>query len=71
MGKPFEFHDGRILPQGTRIAFPARAIMCDEDNFASPYEFDGFRFARLMAQKTSTSEGQLYNSATVTKTNLA
>lgn len=71
MGKPFELHDGQILPQGTRIAFPARAIMCDEDSFESPYEFDGFRFARLMAKKSSTSEGQLYNSATVTKSNLA
>ncbi|RHZ55558.1 cytochrome P450 [Aspergillus thermomutatus] len=73
MGKPFQFHDGTTLPVGARIAFPSRAIMCDNANFDNPYEFDGFRFARLASQKdpSSDSREQLYNSATVTKTNLA
>lgn len=72
MKKPFQFHDGYTLPVGARLAFPARAIMCDGDNFENPYEFDGFRFARLSAAKeTQPGSGeQLYNSATVTKTNL-
>ncbi|KAJ5427436.1 hypothetical protein N7491_007878 [Penicillium cf. griseofulvum] len=71
MNKPFQFHDGTTLPVGARIAFPARAIMCDDDNFENPYEFDGFRFARLARDESSVSEKQLNNSATVTKTNLA
>ncbi|KAH8723056.1 cytochrome P450 [Phaeosphaeriaceae sp. PMI808] len=73
MEKPFQFHDGLTLPKGTRIAFPARAIMCDSDNFESPYEFDGFRFARLLAAKDETEKSgeQLHHSATVSKTNLA
>ncbi|KAI1934180.1 hypothetical protein LOZ65_000093 [Ophidiomyces ophidiicola] len=73
MEKPFRFNDGLTLPVGARIAFPSRAIMCDADNFENPYEFEGFRFARLAAAKRATSVAgeQLYNSATVTKTNLA
>ncbi|PGH15382.1 hypothetical protein AJ80_05566 [Polytolypa hystricis UAMH7299] len=73
MEKPFRFNDGLTLPVGTRIAFPSRAIMCDADNFENPYEFDGFRFARLAAaSKAASATGeQLFNSATVTKTNLA
>ena len=74
MEKPFQFHDGFTLPKGARIAFPSRAIMCDSDNFENPYEFDGFRFARLsVAKKEGVEKGSetLYNSATVTKANLA
>ncbi|KAL6834289.1 cytochrome P450 [Trichoderma sp. SZMC 28015] len=78
MEKPYQFHDGLTLPVGARFAFPSRAIMCDSDNFENPYEFDGFRFARLSAAKEGAATGadtgageQLYNSATVTKTNLA
>lgn len=78
MENPYQFHDGLTLPVGARFAFPSRAIMCDSDNFENPYEFDGFRFARLSAAKEGAATGadtgageQLYNSATVTKTNLA
>jgi cytochrome P450 len=74
MDKSFQFHDGFTLPEGARIAFPSRAIMCDSDNFENPYEFDGFRFARLSAEKkegVDKGSEALYNSATVTKTNLA
>lgn len=77
MDQPYQFHDGFTLPVGARIAFPSRAIMCDSDNFENPYEFDGFRFARLgkvaKSPSSATEVGageQLYNSATVTKTNL-
>jgi cytochrome P450 len=74
MDKSFQFHDGFTLPKGARIAFASRAIMRDSDNFENPYEFDGFRFARLSAaKKEGADKGSeaLYNSATVTKTNLA
>ncbi|KAI1322269.1 cytochrome P450 monooxygenase [Xylariaceae sp. FL0255] len=45
MDKSFKFHDGLVLPRGTRVAFPIGAIQKDERFIDNASYFDGFRFA--------------------------
>ncbi|KAI1778805.1 putative cytochrome P450 monooxygenase [Hypoxylon cercidicola] len=70
----FQFHDGLMLPQGSRIAIPALAIQTDAQNFQDPLTFDGFRFARLNAttEEEGSEDGEhKWGASTLSETNLA
>lgn len=71
--EPFSFHDGLVLPVGSRIGFPSKAYMRDSANFQDPLKFDGFRFARLedQEQKGAQDPDRKWGATTITKANLA
>ena len=45
--RPFTFSNGMTIPAGTLVAVPASAAHRDEQIYANPDDFDGFRFAKL------------------------
>lgn len=72
MGKPFQFHDGLVLPKGSCLAFPALAIQKDLENFEEPLVFDGFRFARLHSSERDHNGDEFQaNASTISPTYLA
>lgn len=72
MRKPLSLHDGTLLPVGTRIGFPCKAIQLDPANFKDPLRFDGFRFARLNEAEGKDELGATrYAAVTPTPTNLS
>lgn len=72
MNKPFQFHDGLVIPAGTRIAFPIGAIQTDPDNFDHANTFNGRRFlSPLDQEKTVDEPSNVVSAATVSTTNLA
>ncbi|KAI0455767.1 cytochrome P450 monooxygenase [Xylaria acuta] len=72
MRKPLSLHDGTLLPVGTRIGFPCKAIQLDPANFEDPLRFDGFRFARLNEVEGKDEVGTTrYAAVTPTPTNLS
>jgi cytochrome P450 len=48
--KTINLSDGTRIPPGTRIAFPADAILMDEEVTPEPMKFDGFRSYRKRQQ---------------------
>lgn len=63
--RPFVLSDGLVLPVGTRIGFPAKAIQRAGDN-----EFDGFRHTRKNEQRDSSAlENNRRSVATAMATN--
>lgn len=65
-------HDGTTLPVGTRIGFPCKAIQLDSRNFQDPFQFDGFRFARMNVEEGKDEDGATrYSASTATSTQLS
>jgi cytochrome P450 len=60
--RPFTFSNGVTIPAGTLITIPGSGPHKEEANYHDPYEFDGFRFAKLREslgeEDTSTSRFQ-------------
>ena len=72
MHEPWVLHDGAVLPVGTRIGFPCKAIQRNPSNFQNPSRFDGFRFARLNEIEGKTQHGAIrYAADASTPTNLS
>jgi hypothetical protein len=72
MREPWVLHDGTILPVGTRIGFPCKAIQLDPSKFQDPLRFDGFRFARLNETEGKLDDGATrYAASAATPTNLS
>jgi hypothetical protein len=71
MKEPWILHDGTVLPVGTRIGFPCKAIQLDRDNFEDALRFDGFRFARMNDLEGKDDDGATrYTAAMTSSTNL-
>lgn len=71
MNKPFQFHDGLVLPVGSCIAIPAMAIQHDPANFPNPLVFDGFRFAIESSTRNSDAGEYAWSASTISTANLA
>lgn len=54
--KPFTFSDGTYLPKGTFIFAASGPIHTDSCNYEYADEFDGFRFAKMQAQRDNPEE---------------
>lgn len=57
--KDFTFSDGTVLPAGTSLAVASFATHHDEELYANPYEFDGFRFANLREEDGESIKHQM------------
>ncbi|RMZ66215.1 ent-kaurene oxidase [Pyrenophora seminiperda CCB06] len=72
MNEPWVLHDGTVLPVGTRIGFPCKAIQRNPANFQDASRFDGFRFARLNEAEGKTQHGAIrYAADASTPTNMS
>ncbi|KAI0267017.1 cytochrome P450 [Gloeopeniophorella convolvens] len=45
--KPFTFSNGLTIPAGVNVAVAVQATHEDQETYAKPKDFDGFRFAKL------------------------
>ena len=56
--RPFTFSNGVTVPAGTVVSIPAAAAHTYEGNYSNPYEFDGFRFAKLRKAEGGAAESK-------------
>ncbi|GJJ07764.1 hypothetical protein Clacol_001969 [Clathrus columnatus] len=61
--KEFTFSDGTFIPKGCIISATTSLIHYDEEKYPDSKHFDGFRFAKIRAQKRYDTSNQLENTS--------
>ncbi|KAK1225701.1 hypothetical protein PQX77_011321 [Marasmius sp. AFHP31] len=57
--KDFTFSDGTVVPAGTTVGVPARALQRDEAYFLNADKFEGFRFADMREEEGESIKHQM------------
>ncbi|KAK1225702.1 hypothetical protein PQX77_011322 [Marasmius sp. AFHP31] len=57
--KDFTFSDGTVVPAGTTVGVPVRALQRDEAYFSNGDKFEGFRFADMREEEGESIKHQM------------